>query len=169
MRASFADPPEIWAGPPSALRQVYGDQCGRNASLRQSGLAAMDERPAHDSRMARLSTRLSIRTRRYPMVTIIHGGPSSRNGAVVRQSQRERARLSGLLCFHAQSARQFRARRSLYESQRQGFWLRRLARRPGWNRCSAQSGADRRKSSRADGLELRRIHRDVGRDADDAL
>ncbi len=76
VRASFADPPEIWAGPPSALRQVSASNAsairlyGKSVSLKwpsdqltiQGWLIYPRDFNPHAS---------------YPMVTIIHGGPSS--------------------------------------------------------------------------------------------
>ncbi len=76
VRASFDNPPELWAGPPSALRQITHSNAGairlygKAASLRwnSEGFAVQGwliYPLAYDPR------------RRYPMVTIVHGGPSA--------------------------------------------------------------------------------------------
>ncbi|MBV8198659.1 MAG: S9 family peptidase, partial [Candidatus Eremiobacteraeota bacterium] len=76
VRASFDDPPELWAGTPPALRQVTHSNAnatrlyGKAVSLRWTSdgsdvqgwlIYPLDFDPA----------------RTYPMVTIVHGGPSS--------------------------------------------------------------------------------------------
>ena len=76
VRASFDDPPEVWAGPPDALRQITHTNAratrlyGKAVSLQWS------------------SDRFTVQgwliyplnfdpNRTYPMVTIVHGGPSA--------------------------------------------------------------------------------------------
>jgi len=76
VRAAFADPPEVWAGPPTALRQISHSNAGamplhgKAVSLqwKSDGLTVQGwlVYPLHfDPRAS------------YPMVTIIHGGPSA--------------------------------------------------------------------------------------------
>ncbi len=76
VRASFADPPEIWAGPPSALRRVstsnasavrlYGKAVSLNWQSDQLTIQGWLVYPRDFNPHAS-----------YPMVTIIHGGPSA--------------------------------------------------------------------------------------------
>jgi dipeptidyl aminopeptidase/acylaminoacyl peptidase len=76
VRASFADPPEVWAGPPSALRQISRSNAGarplhgKAVSLqwKSDGLTVQGwlVYPLHFNPHAS-----------YPMVTIVHGGPSA--------------------------------------------------------------------------------------------
>lgn len=76
VRASFDDPPEIWAGPPSALRQVTTSNAG---APRLYGKAVSLQWKS-DQYMAQgwLVYPLDYNPRQtYPMVTIIHGGPSA--------------------------------------------------------------------------------------------
>ena len=76
VRASFTDPPEIWAGPPSALRRVsasnasavrlYGKAVSLNWQSDQLTIQGWLVYPRDFNPHAS-----------YPMVTIIHGGPSA--------------------------------------------------------------------------------------------
>ncbi|MBV8530510.1 MAG: S9 family peptidase [Candidatus Eremiobacteraeota bacterium] len=76
VRASFADPPEIWAGPPSALRQVSLSNAGaihyygKAVSLQwtNAGLAIQGWL---------VYPRDFDPQQTYPLITIVHGGPSA--------------------------------------------------------------------------------------------
>jgi dipeptidyl aminopeptidase/acylaminoacyl peptidase len=76
VRASFDDPPEVWAGPPNALRQVTRVNA---AAVRFYGKVVS---------VQWTSDRFTVQgwlvyprefdpSRTYPMVTMIHGGPSA--------------------------------------------------------------------------------------------
>jgi dipeptidyl aminopeptidase/acylaminoacyl peptidase len=76
VRASFDDPPELWAGAPSSLRQIshsntgatrlYGKAVSLHWKSDGFNVQGWLIYPLHyDAR------------RRYPMVTIVHGGPSA--------------------------------------------------------------------------------------------
>jgi dipeptidyl aminopeptidase/acylaminoacyl peptidase len=76
VRASYADPPEVWAGPPSGLRQISHSNAG---ATRLYGKAVSlqwksDEFTIQGWLVYPLDFNPSAR---YPMVTIIHGGPSA--------------------------------------------------------------------------------------------
>ena len=76
VRASFADPAEVWAGAPSAVRRVTSSNagatplCGKAVSLHWSSDGATVQ--------GWLVYPLEYDpSRSYPMVTIVHGGPSA--------------------------------------------------------------------------------------------
>ena len=73
----------------------------------------MEERRFDRSRLADLSADFNPAAT-YPMVTIVHGGPSAASVPIVRQPQSQRARIARLLRLHAQSARQLRTRRGIH-------------------------------------------------------
>jgi dipeptidyl aminopeptidase/acylaminoacyl peptidase len=149
VRSSFADAPEIWAGSPSALRRISNHNAGavrlygKAVSLRWTSggfsdqgwlIYPLDYDAAH----------------RYPRVTIAHGGPSAQS-AELREPKRQWTLLARLLRFHAQSARQFRSGGSVHARQRQGFRLRRLARRSRGRRRRDRGRANRPESPGAMG------------------
>jgi dipeptidyl aminopeptidase/acylaminoacyl peptidase len=76
VRASFADPPEVWAGPPSALRQISSSNTG---ATRLYGKAVSinwksDEFTAQGWLVYPLNFAAG---QTYPLITIVHGGPSA--------------------------------------------------------------------------------------------
>jgi dipeptidyl aminopeptidase/acylaminoacyl peptidase len=76
VRASFDDPPELWAGSPSALRQITRSNAG---AARLYGKAVSLQWKSDDFNVQGwLVYPLNFDGRRsYPMVTIVHGGPSA--------------------------------------------------------------------------------------------
>lgn len=78
VRTSFDDPPELWAGSPGALRQITRSNAqdarlyGKAVSLRWKSNGYVVQGwliyPLH-----------FVAGRRYPMVTMIHGGPSAQS------------------------------------------------------------------------------------------
>ena len=76
VRASFAAPPEVWAGSPAALRQISSS----NAGARRLYGKAVSLQWKSDQFTAQgwLVYPLNFDpSRTYPMVTIVHGGPSA--------------------------------------------------------------------------------------------
>jgi dipeptidyl aminopeptidase/acylaminoacyl peptidase len=76
VRASFESPPEIWAGTPDALRQITTS----NAGLPRLSGKAVSLQWKSDQYLVQgwLVYPLDYNPRRtYPMITIIHGGPSA--------------------------------------------------------------------------------------------
>jgi dipeptidyl aminopeptidase/acylaminoacyl peptidase len=76
VRASFESPPEIWAGTPGALRQITTS----NAGVPRLSGKAVSLQWKSDEYMVQgwLVYPLDYNPRRtYPMITIIHGGPSA--------------------------------------------------------------------------------------------
>ncbi len=129
VRASFTEPPEIWAGAPSALRRLTSSNAG--AELLNGKAVSLRWKSDQYTPQGWLIYPLDYDpSRRYPMVTIVHGGPSSDLGSVVWKPQRQRALVARLFRLHAQSARQLWLRRNVHAGQHQGLRLRRLARRP---------------------------------------
>lgn len=76
VRASFDDPPELWAGPPSALRQITHSNSG--ATRLYGKAVSLRWKTDAFSPQGWLIYPLNYDARlRYPMVTIVHGGPSA--------------------------------------------------------------------------------------------
>lgn len=75
-RASFDDPPEIWAGPPSGLVKVTSSNSG---ATRLYGKAVSLQWQNEDATVQGwlIYPRNFDPHTRYPMVTMIHGGPSA--------------------------------------------------------------------------------------------
>jgi hypothetical protein len=112
----------------------------------------------------------------YPMIVQVHGGPAAAatpryisggegGNSLVRDLVKE-----GLFRVHAQPARQLRPGRGLHQRQPARFRRRRLARHPGRRRRRhhRQAPVDGNRLG-PDGPFLRRLHDDVGRDAQPAL
>lgn len=76
VRASFAAPPEVWAGSPAALRQVSSSNAG---ARRLYGKAvSLQWKSDQFNAQGWLVYPLNFDpSRTYPMVTIVHGGPSA--------------------------------------------------------------------------------------------
>ncbi|MBV9718011.1 MAG: S9 family peptidase [Candidatus Eremiobacteraeota bacterium] len=76
VRSSFADPPEIWAGPPAELRQISRSNAG---VIRLYGNAvSLTWRSDQFAIQGWLIYPLDFNPRvSYPMVTVVHGGPSA--------------------------------------------------------------------------------------------
>jgi dipeptidyl aminopeptidase/acylaminoacyl peptidase len=76
VRTSFDAPPELWAGPPGALRQITSSNAG---TRRLYGKAVSLQWRSDDYNVQGwLIYPLEFDPRRsYPMVTIVHGGPSA--------------------------------------------------------------------------------------------
>ncbi len=74
--ASFADPPEVWAGPPPALRQLSASNAG---VTRLYGKAvSLQWKSDQFTIQGWLVYPLNFSPRSsYPMVTMVHGGPSA--------------------------------------------------------------------------------------------
>lgn len=76
VRASFADPPEVWAGPPSALRQISASNAG--ATRLYGKAVSLRWKSDQFTIQGWLVYPLDFNPRAsYPMVTVIHGGPSA--------------------------------------------------------------------------------------------
>jgi dipeptidyl aminopeptidase/acylaminoacyl peptidase len=76
VRASFDDPPELWAGPPSELRQISTSNAG--ATRLYGKAVSLEWKSDAFSVQGWLTYPLNFDPRRtYPMVTIVHGGPSA--------------------------------------------------------------------------------------------
>jgi dipeptidyl aminopeptidase/acylaminoacyl peptidase len=76
VRSSFDDPPEIWAGSPSALRQITTSNAGAQR-LYGKAVSLQWKSDAYTAQ-GWLVYPLNYNPRQtYPMVTIIHGGPSA--------------------------------------------------------------------------------------------
>ncbi len=76
VRVSFADPPEVWAGSPAALRQVSTSNVG--ATRLYGKAVSLRWKSDQFTPQGWLVYPLDYNQRgRYPMVTIVHGGPSA--------------------------------------------------------------------------------------------
>ncbi len=76
VRASFAEPPEVWAGPPSALRQISSSNAG--ATHLYGKAVSLQWQNDGFTVQGWLIYPLNYDPHaRYPMVTMIHGGPSA--------------------------------------------------------------------------------------------
>ncbi len=76
VRASFADPPEIWAGSPSTLRQVSRSNAG--ATRLYGKAVSLQWKSDGFEVQGWLIYPLDFDPRRtYPMIAIVHGGPSA--------------------------------------------------------------------------------------------
>jgi dipeptidyl aminopeptidase/acylaminoacyl peptidase len=76
MRASFADPPEVWAGPTTALRQISSSNAG--ATRLYGKVVSLQWKSDQFTPQGWLVYPLNFEPNRtYPMVTMIHGGPSA--------------------------------------------------------------------------------------------
>jgi dipeptidyl aminopeptidase/acylaminoacyl peptidase len=76
VRATFTDPPEIWAGPPSALRKIT--ESNAHAKLLNGEARSLEWKSDEFTAQGWLIYPLRFNPRTtYPMVTIVHGGPSA--------------------------------------------------------------------------------------------
>lgn len=76
VRASFTEPPEIWAGPPAALRQITASNV--HAKLLNGKAVSVEWKSDNFTAQGWLVYPLHYQPRStYPMVTIVHGGPSA--------------------------------------------------------------------------------------------
>jgi dipeptidyl aminopeptidase/acylaminoacyl peptidase len=76
VRASFAEPPEVWAGPPAALRQISRSNAG--ATHFYGKAVSLHWKSDNFTIQGWLVYPLNFNPHaKYPMVTIVHGGPSA--------------------------------------------------------------------------------------------
>lgn len=76
VRASFTEPPEIWAGPPAALRRLTASNAG--VKLLNGKATSLEWKSDEFTAQGWLIYPLRYTPRAtYPMVTIVHGGPSA--------------------------------------------------------------------------------------------
>ncbi|MGC1382074.1 MAG: S9 family peptidase [Candidatus Baltobacteraceae bacterium] len=76
VRASFQDPPEVWTGPPAELRQVSKSNAG--ATRLYGKAVSIEWKNDGNEVQGWLVYPLAFDPRRtYPMITIVHGGPSA--------------------------------------------------------------------------------------------
>ena len=76
VRASFDDPPEIWAGAPAHLRQITRSNAGARR-LYGKAVSLHWKSDAFDVQGWLIYPLGYDASRRYPMVTMVHGGPSA--------------------------------------------------------------------------------------------
>ena len=107
--------------------------------------------------------------KKYPLVVSVHGGPSAANFPSWPSRWNAVLPTQRLLRAAAEPARQLRRRRSVHAGQHQRLRLRRSARHRGRRRRRGEGRADRSQPHRHHRLELRRLHDDVGGDADDEV
>ena len=76
IRSSFAQPYEVWAGPVGAWKQVTrANQSAQPMWGEAQEPALVKRRPARAG-LAALSAEFRSRTRKYPLVVVVHGGPA---------------------------------------------------------------------------------------------
>jgi len=76
VRASFTEPPEIWGGPPSALHEITSSNA--HAKLLNGKAVSLEWKSDQFTAQGWLIYPLRYNARAsYPMVTIVHGGPSA--------------------------------------------------------------------------------------------
>lgn len=75
-RASFDDPPELWAGPPSGLEQITSSNAGATR-LYGKAVSLQWQNEGVTVQGWLIYPRDFDPRSRYPMVTMIHGGPSA--------------------------------------------------------------------------------------------
>jgi dipeptidyl aminopeptidase/acylaminoacyl peptidase len=76
VRQSFTQPPEIWAGPPSALRQITTSNVGA-VSLNGPAISLRWKNDQYEPQGWLIYPLRYDPHSRYPMVTVVHGGPSA--------------------------------------------------------------------------------------------
>ncbi len=76
VRASFSDPPAVWAGPPSALQQISTSNA-QATRLYGKAVSLQWQSDAFTIQGWLIYPRYFNPKASYPMVTIIHGGPSA--------------------------------------------------------------------------------------------
>jgi dipeptidyl aminopeptidase/acylaminoacyl peptidase len=76
VRASFTDPPEVWAGPPAALRQITQSNAGAKRLYGDAVSLQWESDGITDQGWLIYPLDFDPQ-RRYPMITMIHGGPSA--------------------------------------------------------------------------------------------
>ncbi len=76
VRASFQDPPEVWAGPPHALRQISNSNAGATR-LYGKAVSLQWQNDGYTIQGWLIYPLDFDAGRRYPMVTMVHGGPSA--------------------------------------------------------------------------------------------
>jgi dipeptidyl aminopeptidase/acylaminoacyl peptidase len=76
VRASFQDPPEVWAGPPQALRQISNSNA-RATRLYGKAVSLQWQNDGYTIQGWLIYPLDFDARRRYPMVTMVHGGPSA--------------------------------------------------------------------------------------------
>ncbi len=165
VRASFDDPPEIWAGAPERLHRITNSNAGA-VRLYGKAVSLQWKSGGFDAQGWLIYPLAYDSSRHYPMVTIVHGGPSAES--VPGFGSRNVSALSsqGYFVFMPNPRGSFGQGEAFTRANVKDFgygdWRDILA---GVD-AAIEDGFDRSRSSRVDGLELRRIHGDVGRDAD---
>ena len=142
------------------------------ALLGRGEVAALASPTARASRDGCCTPKLRIRPveASYPMVVVVHGGPAGASTSAWPSRWTATLPSQGYFVFLPNPARQLRVRRGLHRGQRQGLRRRRPARHPRGRRRGARGAApvDPKRIGHH-GLELRRLHGDVGGDADRPL
>ena len=172
--STYNSPPEIFAGPPGEWRQLTNN----NVTLRANWGKAESVEWTNEGFNIQgwLVPPAKIEAgKKYPMVVLIHGGPSSADNVGVAgivwnvACDRCRAFHTWLLRSPSQSAWKLRPGRRFHTRKRARFRARRSTRQSRGNRCGAKKISDRPQSSRCDGLELWRLHDHVDRHANRPL
>ena len=170
IRHSFRQPPEIWVGATDRWRAItHANRMARP----DWGEATSLHWKSDDFEIQGwiLAPRDLDPARRYPLIVVVHGGPSSAFSPswLGADSFARDTFPPGLLRPAAQSARQLRARRAIHAGQCQGLRLRRPPRHPQGRRRGGEDPAGGWAASRDHRLELRRLHDHVGGHADRPL
>ena len=163
---SFTQPPEIEIGVLGQRRNLTAINAGMSMSARVQSIWWKSDGfdvqgwlllPAHAAA-------------KMPMITAVHGGPAAAvTPGFAGPGMTTRFARCGLRAVPAQSPRQLRTGRTLHAGQCARFWPWRFARHSGRHRRRGEGGAHRYRTAWPDRRKLRRVHDDVGGDADRPL
>ena len=132
VRSDFTHAPEVWAGPVNAWKQITSANDAQTVSWGK----AESVQWTNDNFTIQgwlLPPKQVDPGRKYPLIVIIHGGPSGSETAQLAVDAVARSDTGGarLLRAHAESARQLRGGRGVHSRQREGLRRRGSARHHG--------------------------------------
>ena len=170
VKESFAKPPEVWAGPVGDWKQITNV----NAGVKPAWGEAKSLQWTTDIGAVQgwlIYPQDYDPAKKYPMVVYVHGGPAWAITPTVSDAVAISVWAAGarIFCTGAESARELRAGRKVHAGEREGFRIRRFPRHHGGGGRSDQTGARGSGAAGDYGLELRRVHDDVGGDADEPV
>ena len=170
IRSSFSAPPEVWAGAIGQWKQITS----RNKDLKPGWGDAKSIQWTNDKFDIQgwlIAPKDFDPSKKYPLIVGVHGGPGAAEQSAWPDDSSFLMALpaAGYFLLLPNPRGSFGQGEEFTQGQRKRFRLRRFCRHHGRRRRRAKTCADRSRSSRSHRLELRRLHDDVGRDADESI
>jgi dipeptidyl aminopeptidase/acylaminoacyl peptidase len=166
IRSSWQTPPEVFAGSLGSWKPLTH---ANTIKPHWSGVKSLQwTSDGRDVQGWLILPRNYSPSRRYALVTVVHGGPSS-SAMSSWPSERTAPRITGLADVSPESTRELRPRRSVHPGKHQRLRSRRSARHHVGHRRDRKAVPRRRLTPRHVRLELRRLHDDVDGHADESL